>query len=294
MTLQNPGVCAVTGSSGYVGSIITQELRKYMPVVQLTRSPKNDSEIAWSLESGLDIAPVLQSRNVRTLIHAAWDMRATNLSRLEASCVRGSDLLFEAARRGGVERIIFISTISAFDGCRSNYGKAKLSVEKMLRGDTNVVFRLGLVHGDQYGGVFGGIRRQVQSGNILPIIGRGLAPQYLLHEKTLTEAIVSAVRGDFDHTRASPITLAHPKPWPFRELVQSIAASEGGNVTLIPVPWQVLFAGLRMGEALGINLPFRSDSVISFVYYDRNPDFSVMRSLGIKPSPYEPGMNLPA
>ena len=289
MTLRNPGVYAVTGASGYVGAIITQELRKYTPVVKMTRNPETDSEIAWSLESEVDLAPTFRSRNVKTLIHAAWDMRAASFRKLEASCVRGSAALFEAARRGGVERIIFISTISAFEGCRSSYGKSKLLVEKLPGGGPDVVFRLGLVHGDQHGGVFGGIRRQVQSGSILPIIGRGLAPQYLLHEKTLADAIVRAVRGDFDHTRAAPITLAHPKPWPFRDLVQSVAASEGRKVTLIPVPWQLLFAGFRIGEAVGINLPFRSDSVISFVYYDRNPDFRLMRSLGIDPLPYEPG-----
>jgi uncharacterized protein YbjT (DUF2867 family) len=150
------------------------------------------------------------------------------------------------------------------------------------------VFRPGLVFGDRPGGVFGGIRKQVQSSSFLPIIGRGLAPQYLLHEKTLAESILRAARGHLDHMHAAPITLAHPRLWRFRDLVQSIAASEGREVTLVPVPWQLLFAGIRVGEAFGMNLPFRSDSVISFVYYDRTPDFSVMHSLGIEPLPNEP------
>ncbi len=97
-----------------------------------------------------------------------------------------------------------------------------------------------------------------------------------------------AVRGDFDHLRAAPITLAHPRPWRFRDLVQGIAASEERRITLVPLPWPMLFAGIRVGEAFGMDLPFRSDSVISFVHYDRNPDFSVMHSLGIEPMPYEP------
>ena len=280
--------CAVTGGSGYVGSIITQELRRHMPVVQITRTPKSDVDIAWSLESNQDISDDLKSRNVNTLVHAAWDMRATNLQKMEASCVCGSAALFEAAVRAGVARIVFISTISAFEGCRSAYGQTKLSVEKLLRGGNNVVFRPGLVFGDRLGGVFGGIRKQVQSSSVLPIIGRGLAPQYLLPERTLAEATLRAVNGEFDHLQAAPITLAYPRPWRFRDLVQGIAASEGRKVTLVPVPWQMLFAGIRVGEALGMNMPFRSDSVISFVHYDRNPDFSVMHSLGIEPLPYEP------
>ncbi len=288
MTRETSGICAVTGASGYVGSIITQELRKHMSVVQLTRNPKSDADIAWSLESSQDITHALKSRNVKTLVHAAWDMRANNLRKMKDSGVRGSAALFEAAGRAGVERIVFISTISAFEGCRSAYGKTKLAVEKLLGGCSNVVLRPGLVFGEHPGGVFGGIRKQVQSSSVLPIIGRGLAPQYLLHEKTLAESIVRAVCGDFDQTQAVPITLAHPRPWRFRDLVQSIAAAEGRKVTLIPIPWQMLFAGIRAGEAFGMNLPFRSDSVISFVYYDQNPDFSVMRSLGIEPLSYEP------
>ena len=159
--------------------------------------------------------------------------------------------LFEAAQRAGVERIIFVSTISAFEGCRSAYGRSKLQVEKLLQGSANTVFRFGLVFGERPGGVFGGIRQQVQKSRILPIIGSGVNPQYLLHEKTLAEAVLRAVRGEFASVQGAPITLAHPQPWRFRDLVESIAASEGRRVTFVPVPWQLLYAGIRTGEALG-------------------------------------------
>jgi nucleoside-diphosphate-sugar epimerase len=288
MTSMIPGVCAVTGASGYVGSIIMQELRQHMPVVAMVRHPQSEADIAWSLETDQDVAKALRARNVKTLVHAAWDMRANSLLEMERTCVQGSAALFDAAARAGVERIVFISSISAFEGCRSAYGKSKLLVEKLLQKSGNIVFRFGLVFGDKPGGVFGGIRRQVQNSRILPMIGSGLSPQYLLHEKTLAESILRAVYGDLDRARGVPITLAHPEPWRFRDLVKSIAASEGRKVALVPVPWQLLFAGIRTGEALGLNLPFRSDSIISFAYYDRNPDFSLLRPLEIDPLPYNP------
>jgi nucleoside-diphosphate-sugar epimerase len=288
MTNHIPGVCAVTGASGYVGSIIVQELRQHLPVVAMARHPQSADDIAWSLESQPEVAATLRARNVKTLVHAAWDMRASGAAELEKTCVQGSASLFDAAARAGVERIVFVSTISAFTGCRSAYGRAKLSVEKLLAGSSNIVFRLGLVFGDKPGGVFGGIRRQVQNSRILPMIGSGLTPQYLLHEKTLAGSVLRAVHGDFDGAHGAPITLAHPQPWQFRDLVKSIAASEGRQVRLLPVPWQLLYAGIRTGEALDLHLPFRSDSILSFAYYDRSPDFSLMHSLGIEPLPYEP------
>jgi nucleoside-diphosphate-sugar epimerase len=295
MTNRIPGACAVTGATGYVGSIIMRELQQHMPVVAMARHPQSAGDIAWSLESRQEIADTLRARNVKTLVHAAWDMRANSLAEMEKSCVQGSAALFEAATRADVERIVFVSSISAFAGCRSAYGRAKLSVEKLLQGKSNIIFRFGLVFGDKPGsgdkpgGVFGGIRRQVKNSRILPMIGRGLAPQYLLHEKTLAESVLRAVNGDFDSAHGVPITLAHPEPWRFCDLVNSIAASEGRRVTLVPVPWQLLFAGIRGGEALGLKLPFRSDSIVSFIYYDRHPDFSLMHSLGIEPLPYQAG-----
>lgn len=288
MTSHSAEACAVTGASGYVGSILVEALRGRMPVVEMMRHPKSETGARWSLESGAAAGEILRKNSVTTLIHAAWDMRASSLRGMEETCVRGSAALFDAARRAGVKRIVFISTFSAFDGCRSAYGRTKLAVEKMLEGEAGVVFRPGHVFGSKPGGVFGNILRQVRSGTILPVIGTGAAPQYLLHEKTLSESIARAVSGDFDSTRGAPIALAHPRPWPFRDLLQSIAASEHRKVTLVPVPWPLLFGGLRAAEALGLNLPFRSDSVISFVHYNRAPDFDFPASLGIDPIPWTP------
>jgi len=149
MTSRTPGVCAVTGASGYVGSIIMRELQQHMPVVAMARHPQSEADILWSLESDQGIAKALRARNVKTLVHAAWDMRANSLKEMEKTCVQGSAALFDAAVSAGVERIVFVSSISAFEGCRSAYGKTKLMVEKRLQGSANTIFRFGLVFGDR-------------------------------------------------------------------------------------------------------------------------------------------------
>lgn len=283
------GACAVTGASGYVGGIVAAELRKHMPVVALVRNPKSESDVRWSFESDEDLAETLRERGVKTLVHAAWDMRASTKAEMEKSCVQGSANLFAAAREAGVERIVFISTISAFPGCRSAYGQTKLEVEKLAQqAPAAVVIRPGLVFGETPGGVFGGLKKQTANSKALPMIGSGEAPQYLLHEQTLADTLRRAVLGEFDSTQGAPITLAHPRPWPFRDLVKSIAASQGREVKLVPMPWPLLYAGIRTGEMLGVKLPFRSDSIISFVHYDRDPDFSALEALNIPPIPYNP------
>jgi hypothetical protein len=122
---------------------------------------------------------------------------------------------------------------------------------------------------------------------MIPLIGSGRAPQYLLHEDTLKSVILRAVLGEYDGSAGEPITVAHPQPWLFRDLVMKIAERENRKVTLVPVPWPLLYAGLRSAETLKLKLPVRSDSVISFVYQNPYPDFSNLSRYDIHPLPFE-------
>lgn len=279
-----PG-CAVTGATGYVGCLLSAALRRQWSVVPLVRRPSTENEIHWDFTVDQDITEDLRARNTEVLIHAAWDMRSNTIEELRTS-VDASNRLYQMARRAGVKRIIFVSTISAFQGCRSAYGRSKLQVEQMTKQAGGIVLRPGLIYGRQVGGVFGAIKNQVRRSRIVPLIGNGHAPQFLLHQDTLEQCALRAAGGDFDASRGEPITIAHPKPWPFRELVLSIARAESRQVTLVPTPWPLLYAALRSAEALHLPVPFRSDSVLSFVYQDPAPDFSQLQKYGIDPLPF--------
>jgi len=281
------GVCAITGISGYVGSVLRAALGREMQVVGLSRRPAgNPADLQWEFCSDRDITPDLRSRKVDVLIHAAWDMHSSSLGQLRRVCVDGSRRLYRMAREAGVKRIVFISTISAFDGCRSAYGRSKLEVEQLTQAMGGIVLRAGLVFGPCSGGSFGVIRDQVRANSFVPVIGSGRAPQYLLHERTLGDIALRAATGEVDCFAGDPIVLAHPQAWPFRELVLKIAQAEHRKVTIVPTPWRLLYAGLRSAEALHVNLPIRSDSVISFVYQNPAPDFSKLCKCKIVPLPF--------
>jgi nucleoside-diphosphate-sugar epimerase len=281
---------AVTGANGYVGSIIKSALGGDERVISLVRQPVDTQEIRWSFSSGAELAPVLAERRVDVLVHSAWDMTTSDAGDIERVCVEGSARLFEAARSAGVKRIVFISSISAFDGARSVYGQKKVQVEQMVQAMGGTVLRLGLVYSNREGGAFGNLRSQA-SKNIVPVINHGMEPQYLLSSQTLSEVCLRAARGDFDELQGAPLTLAHPQPWTFRELITHLAAMQGVKPTLVPVPWRLLYYSLRTAEKLGVKLPFRSDSVTSVVYADPRPDFSVMARYGVDPIPFPKGLH---
>jgi nucleoside-diphosphate-sugar epimerase len=261
-------VAAVTGANGYVGGVIARALGP--ETVRLVRRPAGAGDVGWAF--GDNPAEVLRARGVTRVVHAAWDMQASRLAELESGCVAGSRVLLQAALAAGAG-FTFISTISAFEGARSAYGQAKLQVERMVLAAGGNVLRPGLVYGDGEGGMFGSLRKTVGKARVVPLIGDGSAPQYLLHEKVLARAVLTEFEG--------VVTVAEPVPVPFRELLLRIAAEQGRRVRLVPVPWQVFYAGFRGAEALGVSLGFKSDSVLSLVFQNPAPDFAPMRRLGL-------------
>jgi nucleoside-diphosphate-sugar epimerase len=269
----------VTGANGYVGGVIAQGILPH-ELLRVVRRPAGSGDLAWSFATPADVlAQEFSARGVTHVVHAAWDMQASRMEELQAGCVAGSLRLIEAATAAGV-KIIFISTISAFAGARSSYGRAKLQVEQGVLDAGGIVLRLGLVMGA--GGMFGALRQTVAKGKFVPMIGTGDAPQFLLPEATLVEAVQLALAGRFD-AEHQPITLANPTPIAFKTMVKRLAGAEGREITPVPVPWPLLYGALRTAEALGVKLGFKSDSIISFIYQNPQPDFSVQARLGIDP-----------
>ena len=276
-------VIAITGANGYVGSLIARALAAQADVVGLVRRPRTPKDIAWSFDANPEALKTdLRQHGVTHLIHAAWDMKANSLSAIERECVAGSSRLFAAASAAGVGKLIFISSISAFAGARSAYGRSKLMVERMAYDRQGVVLRLGLVYGGDNGGVYGSLKTIVARARAIPMIGDGSAQQYLLHEDTLAEVIKRAVRGDFDQAHR-PLAIAQPEGITFRTLIGVIASAQNKRVACVPVPWRLLYLGLRTAEAVGLKLKFRSDSVISFIFQNRTPDFEALTQYGIDP-----------
>jgi nucleoside-diphosphate-sugar epimerase len=185
--------------------------------------------------------------------------------------VEGSRRLIANAIAAGVERIVFISTISAFESAKSLYGQSKLEVEKMVTATGGVAIRPGLVWGDRPGGMFGSIRAQIARSSTIPTIGDGRYPQYLVHEDDLAAAVLRAAQGEF---ASRVLTVANREPWLLRDLVLHLAAQQGKIVQLVGVPWQLIYAALKTAETLGLKLNFRSDSVVSLVYQNTHPEFS--------------------
>lgn len=223
---------------------------------------------------------------VDALVHCAYDFRWTEWRDIERVNVQGSVRLFEAARAAGVRRLVFVSTVSAFPGCRSHYGRAKLAVEGAVARLGGIVVRPGLVWGGATGGMMGRLRASLMRSRISPIIGRGKEIFYLVHVDDLCRLIEEVAHRDPAGMPQGPVVAAAETGMPFIDILRMLAQSTGREVRFVPVPWRAVWLALRLAERLGLRLAFRSDSVLGLVYPTPPHDFGPARAYGIDFRPF--------
>ena len=277
-------ICIVSGTGGYLGSRVASVLKKRgQPVLELTRNPKA-GHYAVPFQLGADVAPSPLS-GASALVHCAYDFKPLEWDEIYQVNVAGTEKLLRAAREAGVRNLVYISSISAFEGCQSMYGKAKLAAERIAQSLDAIVIRPGLVWGEPPGAMFGRLVQQVEHARILPLLGRGEQIQYLVHDEDLVNFIGDCVAGKIPK-QPGPVTVAHEQPWPFRQILEKIGAAKGKRVSFIPVPWRLVWSALKCAEMAGLRMDFRSDSLVSLMHQNPNPSFAPQRSLNIGCRPF--------
>lgn len=281
MTPERRPVCAVTGASGYVGSRIAAYLaRNGADVIELNRggSPSLPGSRAMRFTLG-DDPPAGVLRGVDVLVHCAYDFSVNDWASIERVNVQGSSKLLRRAYGDGVATIIAISTVSAFEGCRSLYGRAKLLIEREARGVGGYIVRPGLVYDDQAPrGMVGALAGLLQVAPVVPLIGGGKQVLYPCHADDLAR-LIYILASQRPPVRKSIVAATH-EGLTFRQILEGIARSRGKHRLFVPVPYSLVLGALRAAEAVGIRTRLRSDSLVSLMNQDPAIDFSGLDATG--------------
>src|ERR1019366_4552823 len=234
---------------------------------------------AVKFQLGGEVSPASLA-GVDALIHCAYDFKPLREDEIRSVNVEGSRKILAAAQSAGIPKIIFISSISAFDGCRSLYGRAKLEIEKIAFAHGALAIRPGLVYGADSGGMFGKLTAQVRQSSVIPLIGDGSQIQFLVHQEDLCAFIEKCAAGKIPPAQKI-LTAANPQPWPFKNLLREIARRQGKKIKFVPLPWRLAWLGLKSAEVCGLKLNFRSDSLVSLRHQNPAPDFSPNAAAGL-------------
>jgi nucleoside-diphosphate-sugar epimerase len=277
-------VVAVTGVTGYVGSVLEPAfVSAGYRVLRLTRTPRlGTDDRPFTL--GPDVRPELLN-GVDVLVHCAYDMTVTRRSEIWERNVFGTERLLDAAVAAGVGRTVVVSSMSAYPGTRQLYGRAKLETELAAFGRGMAVVRPGLVYGPGWGGMAGTLRR-LATLPVLPDFG-ARAVQFTIHEDDLAAAVVAIARSA--QVPDVPVGIAYPEPLPFRTLISDLATGQGRpRPRFVPVSPVAAYGALRAAETVGVPLPVRADSLLGLVRpAPAVANVAVLSDLGVGLRPFD-------
>jgi nucleoside-diphosphate-sugar epimerase len=278
VNFMNKITCAITGANGYVGTHVTKYLQsKGWQIYQLSRKPNATTPeycIPYQL-TDKNSYPRLQG--IEVLIHCAYDFNTRNASESEQINVEGSLHLFKQAKQQGVKTIIFISSMSAFPGVCSTYGKNKLKIEILAQELGVIIIRPGLIYNHQPQGIIGAINKLIKISPIIPLIGKGQQIFYPCHVDDLAALLYQL--GMTNTTADKPIIAAANQPLTFKKIIQTLAAANHKKILLLPIPYILIYWALRLAEISGLKLGLRSDSLVSMKHYAPEVDFSPTQAL---------------
>lgn len=276
---------AITGASGYIGSCFYDFLNAqghsvYEMGRQLTK-PDTKKFIKFTLGGENNYYPL---QDIDILIHCAYDFSLTCPEKINAVNVVGSIELLRQAKAQGVKKIIFLSSISSFEGAISYYGNAKYTVEKFAEQLNIIVVKPGLVFSKICGGIVGALNRLSSKLPVLPMIGKGNQCFFPCHINDLTMMINYLVQQEIQPLR--PIVAASEKMITFKDIILTLAQYHQKKIFLLPVPYEIFYLGLRAAEVLHLKLGLRSDSLKYLKHYDKAPDFSETTKFNISFRPF--------
>ena len=264
---------AITGGRGYLGSILASKFQiAGWETTLLVREAREKGEVAFQL--GNRITPEVL-REHQAFVHCAYDFKPSSWAEIYQANILGSRFCFEAAIQAGVGRQVFVSSMSAYEGCCSMYGKAKLAVEQEFLPRGVFCVRPGLLWSDESRGMFGKLARAAGTLPFLPLVDGGEQKLALSQSEDLAVGVVDYCQGSAESPLEAQIT-AYPELLTFRTILDGLAEQAGRNPRFFSVPGWALLTGLKGAELLKIPLPFKSDSLVSLLHQDPSPTFSKM------------------
>ena len=276
---------AITGASGYIGSYLVSFFQADgHDVYEMgrKRTQKNGFNfIPFQLGGENNYQPLA---DIDVLIHCAYDFSLINPQSIEAIIVQGSIALLKNAQALGVKKIIYFSTTSSFAKTVSDYGKAKYVVEREAARLGAYVVRPGLVFSHKPGGIVGALNKLVMKLPVIPLIGKGEQLFFPCHLNDLAELLKVLIEKNLEiHT---PIIAAAEHSISFEEVLLVLAKWHHRTLMLISVPYVFFYIALKSLEMLRLNIGLRSDSLKYMKHYDKHPDFSATRLIGVPFRPF--------
>jgi NADH dehydrogenase len=243
----------VTGALGFSGRHVTERLlARGDQVRNLTNHPDRANPfgarvVARPLAFDRPDELTAALEGVDTLVNTYW-VRFPHSGATHADAVRNSRVLFEAAGRAGVKRIVHVSIANPSPTSRQSYYRGKAQVESALAtsGIPHAILRPTVLFGD--GPILvNSIAWLLRRFSVFAIPGDGRYGVQPIAVEDLADLIVEAADVDGTFTWDA----VGPEVYSFDEFVRAIRAAIGSRTPIVHVPGPIaLAAAWVLGRAV--------------------------------------------
>jgi NADH dehydrogenase len=243
----------VTGAFGYAGKYITRRLLAMgRGVKTLTGHPERSS----SFDGHIEVAPldfdrptelVESFRGATTFYNTYW-VRFPQGKITYEKAVENTRMLIEAARVGGVKRIVHLSITNPSEDSVLGYFRGKAAIERLITGSgvAYAILRPTVIFGVE-DILINNIAWLLRHCPVFTIPGSGL---YRLQPVFVVDVAEMAVAAGKE-SRNVVMDAVGPETYTFQELVQLIAAKVGSRARIVHMPPSVaLFLSRLVGRAV--------------------------------------------
>lgn len=231
-------VHAVTGAFGYSGKYIAQRLlAEGRTVVTLTnsvdrRNPFGDRvrAVPFNFDQPDRLAESL--RGVSVLYNTYW-VRFNHGRFTQADAVRNTLVLFDAARRAGVERVVHVSITNPSEKSPLEYFRGKARLERALveSGLSHSILRPAILFGKE-DILVNNIAWALRHLPVFGVFGNGLYKVQPVYVDDLAAIAVNEGR----ESRNRVLDAIGPETFTYRGLVEAVGEIIGRRRPVVPVP----------------------------------------------------------
>lgn len=291
----------VTGGTGVVGKAAVNHLIKAGHTVRLLSRHAESDARQWASgvephegSVGSEQAVAGAAEGCDAVLHVAGIVSETPDNTFQEVNVEGTRRLCREAKRAGVSRFVYVSSLGADSG-DSGYHRSKHEAEQVVRAEAPagwLIVRPGNVYGpgDE---VISLLLKMVRTLPVIPLVGSGSQPFQPVWVEDLGLALTRAV--ERPEPRETAVDVAGPDVTTMRETIELLGKITQRSPVLVPVPEFLARAGTQAMETLGVNFPVKDDQITMLEEGNLIPEGQpngLTEVFGVTPTPLGEGLGL--